>query len=68
MQVKWLPTEDRGPNGADGKAMFDPIISVALIVSLYQVQCVGVRVCVWAYTCVCECMCVGVGVYVCVNV
>ncbi len=40
-----MPTEDRGPNGADGRAEYDPPISVALIVSLYQVLCICV--CVW---------------------
>ncbi|XP_064391177.1 uncharacterized protein LOC135339010 isoform X2 [Halichondria panicea] len=34
--VQWIPKEDRGPKGAEGRASFDPIISVALIVTLYR--------------------------------
>ena len=38
LQVKWVPTEDRGPNGAEGKARFDPPLSISLIVTLYRVS------------------------------
>ena len=38
LQVKWLPTEDRGPNGAVGKGTFDPSFAVALIVTVYGVS------------------------------
>ena len=31
-------TEDRGPNGADGRAVFDPPINASLIVTLYRVS------------------------------
>ncbi len=44
MQVQWIPKEDRGPKGAEGRASFDPIISVALIVTLYRV-CTGTNAC-----------------------
>ena len=37
MQVEWVCTEDRGPNGASGRAVFDPPIAAALIVTLYRV-------------------------------
>ena len=36
--MKWLPTEDRGPNGAVGKGTFDPSFAVALIVTVYGVS------------------------------
>jgi hypothetical protein len=35
--VKWVATEDRGPNGATGKARFKPAFSVGLLVTLYKV-------------------------------
>jgi hypothetical protein len=35
IDVKWQPSEDRGPNGALGKATFDPSFSVALLVTVY---------------------------------
>lgn len=38
LQVHWHPTEDRGPNGAVGKGIFDPSFSVALIVTIYGVS------------------------------
>ena len=38
VQIKWEPTEDRGPNGAVGKATFDPSFAVALIVTIYGVS------------------------------
>ena len=44
LQVQWKPSEDRGPNGAEGRASFDPIISVALIVTLYRVCIVPMHV------------------------
>ncbi|XP_019856658.1 PREDICTED: EH domain-binding protein 1-like protein 1 isoform X2 [Amphimedon queenslandica] len=34
--VEFVVTEDRGPNGADGRAVFDPPISASLIVTLYR--------------------------------
>lgn len=38
LQVKWEPSEDRGPNGALGKGTFDPSFSVALLVTIYGVS------------------------------
>ena len=37
MQIPCIISEDRGPNGADGKATFNPPLSVSLIVTLYRV-------------------------------
>ena len=37
-QVEFVVTEDRGPNGADGRAVFDPPINASLIVTLYRVS------------------------------
>ena len=37
VQVKWVTSEDRGPNGASGKAKFKPSFSVGLVVTLYKV-------------------------------
>ncbi|CAI8056116.1 EH domain-binding protein 1, partial [Geodia barretti] len=34
--VKWVTSEDRGPNGASGKAKFKPSFSVGLVVTLYK--------------------------------
>jgi hypothetical protein len=34
--VKWITSEDRGPNGASGKAKFKPTFSVGLVVTLYK--------------------------------
>ena len=36
-QVEWVCTDDRGPNGATGRAVFDPPIAASLIVTLYKV-------------------------------
>lgn len=36
IEVEWVCTEDRGPNGASGRAVFDPPIAAALIVTLYR--------------------------------
>lgn len=38
LQVDWVPTEDRGPQGAEGRATFNPPIAVALIITLYRVS------------------------------
>jgi len=38
LQVDWVPTEDRGPHGAEGRATFNPPIAVALIITLYRVS------------------------------
>lgn len=35
--MEWICTDDRGPNGASGRAVFDPPISATLIVTLYKV-------------------------------
>jgi hypothetical protein len=35
-EIEFVVTEDRGPNGADGRAVFDPPISASLIVTLYK--------------------------------
>jgi len=38
-QAAWVVSEDFGPNGAKGKAVFNPAISVSLVVTLYRVSC-----------------------------
>ena len=38
LQVKWVVTEDKGPNGASGKAKFEQKLQVSLVVTLYQVR------------------------------
>ena len=37
-QVQWLVKDDQGPNGAVGRAVFDPPIAISLIVTLYKVS------------------------------
>ena len=37
VQVQWVVSEDRGPNGASGRAKFKPSFSVGLLVTLYKV-------------------------------
>ena len=37
VQVQWIVSEDRGPNGASGKGKFKPAFSVGLLVTLYKV-------------------------------
>ena len=52
VQVQWVVTEDRGPNGAKGKGKFKPAFSVGLVVTLY-------KVCTYIYhlTDLCDCTC-----------
>ena len=45
LQVQFVTTEDRGPKGSSGRAVFDPALSVSLVITLYRVC---VRVDGWA--------------------